>query len=212
MLLNIRIGVIAVMIYGVAAVASPLCRQWVVTNQPHALGSLTKISWSETREQIFRLIDDIYLSEDTVVSPGKEEFKVFFRCRSSETLSQLFYSPEGRIIGALLAQEMNDLKVGYIAYVVVDQEYRRLGIAQKLMHAFATAAKSINLSKAELSVKIQNQTAIRAYEQFGFRIDQAVVRTYYSGTGTHGRLHRIFQATAWLDDLVKKTEFGDLGE
>lgn len=56
--------------------------------------------------------------------------------------------------------------------------YRGKGIAQALMQDFERRAKAFSQSQTALSVKKDNHRAIKAYENFGWRIDEEHKKTY----------------------------------
>ena len=60
-------------------------------------------------------------------------------------------------------------QVGYIKRVVIHPDYRKHGIARRLMQALIAFANEQNLSFLDLHVFEQNLPAIRLYESLGFK-------------------------------------------
>lgn len=60
-------------------------------------------------------------------------------------------------------------QVGYIRRVVIHSDYRRHGVARRLMQALIAFAREQNLSFLDLHVFEQNLAAIRLYESLGFK-------------------------------------------
>lgn len=62
------------------------------------------------------------------------------------------------------------LDEGYVANIAVLPEYRRQGIASRLLENALNVGKSISLSFLSLEVRVSNSAAIALYERFGFKI------------------------------------------
>jgi len=60
-------------------------------------------------------------------------------------------------------------QVGYIRRVVIHPDYRRHGVARRLMQALIAFAREQNLSFLDLHVFEQNLPAIRLYKSLGFK-------------------------------------------
>jgi len=68
----------------------------------------------------------------------------------------------------------------YISDLFVDPDYRRLGIARKLMQAAHDYAIALGASSIQLETAHTNTTAQELYESLGYEHDQEY-RTYYLG-------------------------------
>lgn len=68
----------------------------------------------------------------------------------------------------------------FVGLVVIGvlPSYRGKGVAQALMTEFERRAKALNQTETALSVKKDNPRAIKAYENFGWRIDEEHRKTY----------------------------------
>lgn len=65
-----------------------------------------------------------------------------------------------------------------LVVIGVEPSSRGKGIAQQLMTAFEENAKRLNRHQLVLSVKKENARAIKAYENFGWKIHEAHKKTY----------------------------------
>lgn len=61
------------------------------------------------------------------------------------------------------------LDEGYITNIAVMEEYRRKGVAKKLMKSLFKYAKEKDMSFISLEVRVSNQNAVDFYENFGFK-------------------------------------------
>lgn len=84
----------------------------------------------------------------------------------------------------------NDQELGFLEYsliydrieidnIMVNEEYRNLGIGTKLMAYLVGQAISLRVINITLEVRVSNQTAINLYKKFGFR--EVALRKYYYG-------------------------------
>ena len=74
---------------------------------------------------------------------------------------------DGKVVGYAGLQVVLD--EGYIANVAVDPDYRRKGIASKLMQVYIDFAKANRLAFLTLEVRPSNMAAIILYGRLGFR-------------------------------------------
>jgi ribosomal-protein-alanine N-acetyltransferase len=70
-------------------------------------------------------------------------------------------------------------KKGHIISIAVLPQYRRLGIARKLMEIANDAMRIRDVKEVFLEVRESNQAAINLYQQLGY-IPQKVSKRYYS--------------------------------
>eukprot|EP00607_Mallomonas_marina_P008358 CAMPEP_0182423502 /NCGR_PEP_ID=MMETSP1167-20130531/9531_1 /TAXON_ID=2988 /ORGANISM="Mallomonas Sp, Strain CCMP3275" /LENGTH=128 /DNA_ID=CAMNT_0024602551 /DNA_START=269 /DNA_END=655 /DNA_ORIENTATION=- len=91
--------------------------------------------------------------------------------------------PSGRMMGYILgkAEGHHNLWHGHVTAVTVSPEYRRLGVAKKLMkHLEQVSDKQYNAYFVDLFVRASNRLAISMYEGMGYTVYRRVLG-YYSG-------------------------------
>jgi N-terminal acetyltransferase B complex catalytic subunit len=91
-------------------------------------------------------------------------------------------SPSPPIMGYVLGKTEGEgtLWHGHVSAVTVAPEYRRLGLAQTLMHEFETVCLNADAYFVDLFVRASNHLAINMYQQFGYSTYRRVLG-YYSG-------------------------------
>jgi N-terminal acetyltransferase B complex catalytic subunit len=95
----------------------------------------------------------------------------------------VIYSPDGRMMGYILgkAEGQGEKWHGHVTAVTVAPEFRRLGIARKLMNLLELVSEKVyNGYFVDLFVRISNSLAIQMYKNFGYSIYRQVIG-YYSG-------------------------------
>lgn len=75
----------------------------------------------------------------------------------------------GYIYGYVSRADLYKKKVGYIDQIVVDEEYRRQGICNKLMDSFTEIMKKYGCGYIELNAFKQNIPAVECYKKYGFK-------------------------------------------
>ncbi|KAG5440546.1 hypothetical protein PCK2_000371 [Pneumocystis canis] len=87
---------------------------------------------------------------------------------------------EDIIVGTIICKLENHKKYlrGYIAMLVVKKEYRRRGIASKMVEKILTIMKEKNIDEVTLETEVTNREAIILYENFGFIRDKRLYRYY----------------------------------
>ena len=75
----------------------------------------------------------------------------------------------GYIYGYVSRADLYKKKVGYIDQIVVDEEYRRQGICNKLMDSFTKIMKKYGCGYIELNAFKQNLPAVECYKKYGFK-------------------------------------------
>jgi len=93
--------------------------------------------------------------------------------------------PSGRLMGYVLgkAEGEEDLWHGHVTAVTVSPEFRRLGVAKRLMDYLEDVSQNMfNGYFVDLFVRISNTLAITMYERLGYIVYRRVLK-YYSGEG-----------------------------
>lgn len=73
-----------------------------------------------------------------------------------------------KVVGYIITRIIVD--EAHIINIAVDPQHRRKGIAKALMSKTLDYAKSINVKRATLEVRVSNIGAQKLYEKFGFKI------------------------------------------
>ncbi len=84
---------------------------------------------------------------------------------------------DGQVAGYVGMQHVVD--EGYICNIAVFPQYRRLGVATRLMECLMDYAKEQDMEMISLEVRPSNLGAIRFYEKFGFE-QEGRRRDFYS--------------------------------
>ncbi|MBN1613825.1 MAG: ribosomal protein S18-alanine N-acetyltransferase [Deltaproteobacteria bacterium] len=102
---------------------------------------------------------------------------------SGNIVAKLVGPSDGKIAGYLNFWIVSDEV--HIHHIAVRQDFRRMGIATKLMRDMFKRAVRKNVRWGTLEVRPSNAAAIRFYETFGFVI-KGIRPGYYSDTGEDG--------------------------
>ncbi|KTW27659.1 hypothetical protein T552_02100 [Pneumocystis carinii B80] len=84
------------------------------------------------------------------------------------------------IVGTIICKLENHKKClrGYIAMIAVKKEYRRKGIASKMVEKVLSIMKEKNTDEVILETEVTNKEAIILYENFGFIRDKRLHKYY----------------------------------
>ena len=91
--------------------------------------------------------------------------------------------PSGRMMGYIMgkAEGLDENWHGHVTAVTVAPEFRRLGLARKLMNSLENVSEELYDGYfVDLFVRVSNTLAISMYEAFGYSIYRRIVG-YYSG-------------------------------
>ena len=92
---------------------------------------------------------------------------------------------------------------GHVTALTVSPEFRRLGLASKLMQALEDVSSQVYSAYfVDLFVRVSNDVAIGMYKRLGYTVYRRVVGYYSSGPPEHGFDMR----KALPKDVDKKTE------
>ncbi|EMR08451.1 hypothetical protein PNEG_03281 [Pneumocystis murina B123] len=92
----------------------------------------------------------------------------------------IYAKEEDIIVGAIICKLENHKKClrGYIAMIAVKKEYRRKGIASKMVEKVLSIMKEKNTDEVILETEVTNKEAIILYENFGFIRDKRLHKYY----------------------------------
>lgn len=106
-----------------------------------------------------------YMEECSFSMPWKrEDFK---RLIDDEGSTYLVIEADGEVVGA--AGYTDQVGVGYINNVVIDERFRGRKLSYKLMKALLDDGISRGLTDFTLEVRVSNLPAVRLYEGLGFK-------------------------------------------
>lgn len=123
------------------------------------------------------MIDVIRMTEQHVQSVAQLEGECFGECAWSENSLKGSLNESGACFFVALCDGqvagyvgMNCvLDEGYITNVAVSGDYRRRGVADRLLAALDECMVSLNLSFISLEVRVSNSAAIALYEKNGYK-------------------------------------------
>ncbi|MEM2635220.1 MAG: ribosomal protein S18-alanine N-acetyltransferase [Nitrososphaerales archaeon] len=82
------------------------------------------------------------------------------------------------VVGYIISSILNN--VGLIISLAVDNKWRRKGIGKKLLEV-AFQQLSNKVKRVELQVRVSNESALRFYLNFGFKIEKRIKEYYPDG-------------------------------
>jgi|YelNatPaOPRAMG01_1025707.scaffolds.fasta_scaffold23036_5 ribosomal-protein-alanine N-acetyltransferase len=96
---------------------------------------------------------------------------------------ELFYVAKlnGDVVGYVMCRTEFP-SIAHVISLAVHPNYRRLGVATRLMMEVHKAMARIGLRKSYLEVRVTNQPAINLYEKLGYRKTRVIPSYYMDGT------------------------------
>ena len=129
----------------------------------------------------------------------KKAIKLFPRA----TRLVAYQTEKKKAIGFLYLEENNE-QLYTIEYLFVDSEYRKMGIATRLMNYAMTLAKEKGAKKVNLNVSSSSIKAIELYRRMGFKTigNTLLVQGYLNGFAPLHFMKRIFLGQGCLAKLA----------
>ncbi|XP_005102774.1 N-alpha-acetyltransferase 20 [Aplysia californica] len=95
---------------------------------------------------------------------------------------QVLESPTGQIMGYIMgkAEGLGEQWHGHVTALSVAPEFRRLGLAGKLMNGLEEISERKRCYFVDLFVRVSNKVAVAMYEKLGYSVYRRVLE-YYSG-------------------------------
>ncbi|TPX50333.1 hypothetical protein SeLEV6574_g00952 [Synchytrium endobioticum] len=130
--------------------------------------------------------DDLFRFNNINLDPLTETYNLSFYLQYLAQWPDYFVaaeSPSGELMGYIMGKSEGEGKQwhGHVTAVTVAPEYRRLHLADKLMHILEEVSEKIkNAYFVDLFVRASNSVAIGMYEKFGYTVYRKVLG-YYSG-------------------------------
>lgn len=136
-----------------------------------------------------RLLDELYSIEKKCFDEeafSKEQ--ISYLLRDYNSLSYIAYINDkiaGFIIG-LIEIERNQF-FGHIITIEVMTQYRRKGVAQRLLREIETGIKNQGINECRLEVREDNIAAIKLYEKIGYKKIAKLENYYQTAHGIYLR-------------------------
>lgn len=97
---------------------------------------------------------------------------------------QVAESPTGKIMGYMMGKSeghvQNEQWHGHVTCLSVAPEFRRIGLAKKLMDGLEQTSEEKNCFFVDLFVRVSNDIAVEMYKKLGYIVYRTVLE-YYSG-------------------------------
>lgn len=129
--------------------------------------------------------DDMFLFNNVNLDPLTETYGLPFYLQYLAHWPEYFQvaeSPNGKIMAYIMgkAEGHGQNWHGHVTALTVAPEYRRLGLAAKLMSGLEEISEKKRAFFVDLFVRVSNKVAIEMYKQLGYIVYRRVLE-YYSG-------------------------------
>jgi len=133
-------------------------------------------------------VDDLFAFNNVNLDPLTETYNQPFYLTYLVKWPEYFQAqeaPDGKLMGYVMGKAEGKGKNwhGHVTALTVAPEYRRLGLARRLMRDLEDVSeRTHNGYFVDLYVRMSNQLAINMYKSFGYSVYRQVIG-YYSGGG-----------------------------
>eukprot|EP00301_Raphidiophrys_heterophryoidea_P002459 c11149_g1_i2.p1 GENE.c11149_g1_i2~~c11149_g1_i2.p1 ORF type:complete len:186 (+),score=25.97 c11149_g1_i2:41-559(+) len=140
-------------------------------------------------------IDDLLHFNNINLDPYTETYNMTFYMHYLATWPEYFFTavdPNGRLMGYIMgkAEGTGTNWHGHVTALTVAPEFRRLGVADKLMERLEYVSEHKDHAYfVDLYVRVSNTVAIKMYEKFGYVVYRRVL-DYYSGDEDAFDMHK----------------------
>jgi len=129
--------------------------------------------------------DDMFRFNNVNLDPLTETYGLPFYMQYLAHWPEYFKvaeSPTGEIMGYIMgkAEGRGDNWHGHVTALTVAPEYRRLGLAGKLMNILEEISEAKQCYFVDLFVRVSNAVAVEMYNRLGYSLYRTVLE-YYSG-------------------------------
>ena len=129
--------------------------------------------------------DDLFRFNGINLDPLTEMYGLSFYLQYLARWPEYFMvaeSPSGSLMGYIMGKSegQNENWHGHVTAVTVGPQYRRLGLANKLMQGLEELSDCKNCYFVDLFVRVSNTIAISFYNKLGYTVYRTVLQ-YYSG-------------------------------
>jgi N-terminal acetyltransferase B complex catalytic subunit len=138
--------------------------------------------------------EDMYRFNNVNLDKLTETYHPGFYMSCLSQFSNCFYlteTPGGVIMGYVMGkvEETQDASPlhGHVTALTVSPEFRRLGLARKLMQMLEDASEHLYAAYfVDLFVRVSNEVAIGMYKRLGYQVHRRVLGYYSSGPAEDG--------------------------
>jgi ribosomal protein S18 acetylase RimI-like enzyme len=123
------------------------------------------------RKEDERDIIDLWIQCNLVVSSNNPEKDIERKLNVNPELFLVGFFNEALVATCMAGYEGHR---GWINYLAVAPQYRRQGVATRMMNAAEKSLKSAGCPKINLQVRTSNKAVIQFYESVGFSTDDVV--------------------------------------
>lgn len=129
--------------------------------------------------------DDMFTFNNVNLDPLTETYGLAFYLQYLAHWPEYFQvaeSPSGQIMGYIMGKAEGSAENwhGHVTALTVAPEYRRLGLAAKLMHSLEDISEKKRCFFVDLFVRVSNAVAVDMYHHLGYVVYRKVI-DYYSG-------------------------------
>ncbi|XP_045170066.1 N-alpha-acetyltransferase 20-like [Mercenaria mercenaria] len=129
--------------------------------------------------------DDLFRFNNVNLDPLTETYGLPFYMQYMAHWPEYFQvaeSPSGEIMGYIMgkAEGNGEQWHGHVTALTVAPEYRRLGLAAKLMSNLEAISEKKRCFFVDLFVRVSNKVAVDMYNKLGYSVYRRVIE-YYSG-------------------------------
>lgn len=129
--------------------------------------------------------DDLFRFNNVNLDPLTETYGLPFYMQYMAHWPEYFQvaeSPSGEIMGYIMgkAEGNGDQWHGHVTALTVAPEFRRLGLAAKLMNNLEEISEKKRCYFVDLFVRVSNKVAVDMYNKLGYSVYRRVIE-YYSG-------------------------------
>lgn len=129
--------------------------------------------------------DDMFTFNNVNLDPLTETYGLAFYLQYLAHWPEYFQvaeSPSGQIMGYIMGKAEGSAENwhGHVTALTVAPEYRRLGLAAKLMHSLEDISEKKRCFFVDLFVRVSNSVAVDMYHHLGYVVYRKVI-DYYSG-------------------------------
>lgn len=155
-------------------------------------------------------VDDLFefnnVNLDALTETYNQPFYLTYLAKWPEYF-QALEAPDGRLMGYVMgkAEGVGEDWHGHVTAVTVAPEYRRLGLARRLMQGLEDVSEHVhNGYFVDLFVRMSNSLAIGMYKTLGYTVYRQVI-SYYSGGDGHPAEDAYDMRKALPRDVDKKS-------